>query len=355
MNKTFSVEVQNVFSDKDYNDFAQLMFEAAKGEAQISKKEADSKIREVMFEILGVDEKASKKELRKAIRRHKNDVFDVIEETVDNLLVSGWGDNPFFNEYVETKNLADGDTNEFYVPDESILTVSELSGNHHDLYRQKLGAGKAFQIRTSWYGMKFYAPYELFMIGRIDWAGFINKLYEALDKKVNDMIYSALMSAGEEIPNSEQWNISGSLEKDTALTLAEDVEAATGEEVVIMGTRAALSKLSDLSDVDWISADMKTQRNTIGRIAYWEGYRLVELKQAFAPNDTTKKLLDNNKLLFMPNGDNRFIKLINEGDARIREITDDSLMDGTVEYEYQQKLGVGVVIGKRFGVYNITG
>lgn len=354
MNKVFSLEVQAVFADKDYQEFEELMFDTAIGREKIEKAEADTKIREVMFEILGVDENCSKKELFRAFRRHQNDVFEVIEETVENLLVSGWGENPFFNEFVEMRNLSDGDKNEFYMPDESVLTVSELSGNHHDLYRQKLGAGTVFSVKTSWYGLKFYAPYENFMMGRVDWAGFIRKLYEALDKKTLDMIYAALMSAGSQIPNPAQWNKTGALTKDVALELAGDVEAATGEEVVIMGTRAALSKLSALSDVDWISNDMKVQRNTTGRIAYWEGYRLVELKQAFAPNDTTTKLLDNNKLLFMPAGENKFIKVVNEGDARIREITDTTLIDGTVEYEYQQKMGVGVVIQKRFGVYNIT-
>lgn len=144
-----------VFAKHDYNDFSQLMFDTAKGIEKVSKEEANKKIREVMFEILGVDENANRKELRKAIRRHKVDVFEVIEETVENLLVSGWGENPFFNQFVEMKSMNDGDTNIFYTPDEVILTVAEVSGNHHDLFRQRLGGGKSFAVKTSWYGIKF--------------------------------------------------------------------------------------------------------------------------------------------------------------------------------------------------------
>ena len=51
--------------------------------------------------------------------------------------------------------MNDGDTNEFYVPDDSILTVSELSGNHHDIVRQRLAEGSTFRVKTSWYGVKF--------------------------------------------------------------------------------------------------------------------------------------------------------------------------------------------------------
>lgn len=153
---SFSNESTNaVFATTDYNDFSRLMFDTAMGAEKVSKDEANKKIREVMFSVLGVEEGCPRKELHKAIRRHKIDVFEVIEETVENLLVSGWGDNPFFNQFVEIKSMADGDTNEFYVPDEVILTVSEISGNHHNLIRQRLGAGKTFSVKTSWYGVKF--------------------------------------------------------------------------------------------------------------------------------------------------------------------------------------------------------
>lgn len=150
-----SNEVRNIFAENDYAEYSQLMFDTAKGEEKVSTKDANDKIREIMFSVLGVDENCSRKELRKAIRRHKIDVFEIIEETVENLLVSGWGENPFFNEFVEIKSMADGDTNEFYVPDEVILTVSELSGNHHDIIRQRLAEGQTFSVKTSWYGINF--------------------------------------------------------------------------------------------------------------------------------------------------------------------------------------------------------
>ena len=121
-----------VFTNNDYANFSQLMLDTAKGTEKVGRDEANKKIREVMFQVLGINENSTRKEIHRAIRRHKVDVFEVIEETVENLLVSGWGENPFFNQFVEMKSMADGDTNVFYTPDEVILTVAELSGNHHD-------------------------------------------------------------------------------------------------------------------------------------------------------------------------------------------------------------------------------
>lgn len=152
-----SNDVRDIFAEDrtDYGYFSKLMLDTARGAEKVDKKDANDKIREVMFSVLGVDEDCDRRTLRNAIRKHKIDIFEVTEEILENLLVSGWGENPFFNEFVEMKSMADGDTNEFYTKDEIILTVSELSGNHHDIVRQKLNEGKTFRVKTSWYGVKF--------------------------------------------------------------------------------------------------------------------------------------------------------------------------------------------------------
>lgn len=356
MSKFKSNELNMIFSgDVDYTDYFQLMVDTAAGRAKVAVDEANQKIREVMFSILGIDEKASRRELRKAIRRHKTEVFEVIEETVQNMLISGWQENEFFRNFVEFKSMSLGDTNEFYVPDECILTVSEVSGNHWDLMRQRLAEGETFRVKTSWYAIDIYAEYELFMAGHVDWAGFINKLYEAWDKKVNDMLYQAVMAAGDALVPSAQFVKTGTLSSDTEDVLdqlIEDVQMATGDEVVIMGTRTALSKVTKLIGAEWVSNDMKNERNTTGRIGYWKGIRLVEIPNRFADNDTSKKLVDSSKLLIMPVADNKFIKMYDEGEAEIREISDNTTnQDMTYEYAYMQKMGIATILGKKFGVW----
>lgn len=354
-----NIETRNVFESYDYNDVRTLMFETAVGKEKVSTEQANDKIREVMFSVLGVEPDCTRKELHKAIRKHKIDVFEVIEETVEDLLVSGWGSNPFFNEFVEIKSLNDGDTNEFYTKDRVILTVSKTAGNHHDLTRQKLGAGTSFSVKTSWYSIKIYAEYELFMAGRVDWASFVAKIYEAFDKEVNDTVYSSVMAAGSKLPTTNsQWVKTGALNstnKDTFMTLLEDVQSANGCDIVIMGTKSALAKLNGMEETTWISDSMKEARYSTGRLGLFEGVRLVEIPQAFAANDTTTKLVDNTKLLVMPVADNRFVKIFNEGESQVKEVSDGTTnLDGTMEYEYQQKMGVATVIGRLFGMWTIT-
>lgn len=194
------------------------------------------------------------------------------------------------------------------------------------------------------------------MTGRIDWASFVQKIYEAFDKMVNDMVYQAVMSAGEKVLPASQFNKTGALVKEDLITLVEDVQTATGEEAVIMGTKTALAKLTALSETQWISESMKDERHTTGRLGLWEGVRLVEIPQSFAPNDTSKKLVDNNKLLVMPVGDNKFIKLVYEGDSQFYEVSDPATnMDMSITAEYQTRLGIATVIGKKFGMWTIAG
>ena len=255
------------------------------------------------------------------------------------------------------RNLNDGDTNIFYVEDDTVLTVGKVSGNHHDLMRQRLGAGESFSVPMSWYGVKIYTEFELFAIGRIDWGKFVQKVFEAFDNHVNDMVYGSLTGLGDVFPAAKksQFIKTGSLDAATLLTLCEDVQVANNRaQVVIMGTKSALNKLTAIETVDWATDEMKVKRMTTGNIGMWMGYQVVEIPQVFTAG-TTNRAISDTTLYIMPVVDNKFIKLVNEGDPRIREIAEpDTNMDMTMEYEYQMKLGVGVQVNRLFGVYTIN-
>lgn len=362
----FDARVREVFENESDKLFAfnKLMLDTYNGtlEADITIKEANEQIRAMFHKIIGVGENATKADIRKAIKRNQQVLFDLIEEVVPNLLQTGWQENPFFNEFVETRNLDIGDQAMFYTEDETLLTVSKVSGNHWDLDRQRLGKGSSFTVATSWYGIAVYSEYERLLTGAEDFSTFVNKLFEAVDRYVNESIYQAMISAAEQLPGgatgSGQWVKTGPLDeaaKEVFIQLIEDVQMATGMDVVIMGTKTALSKLEGIQDINWISEDMKVARNTTGRIGTWEGIRLVELKQGFKLNDTSARLIDDKQLLIMPVGSNKFIKVINEGNPEMRQVNDNTVnQDMTYDYRYMWKMGVGVQINLLFGVYNIA-
>jgi len=160
--------IRAIFSKEDGADlgaFNDLLTNLGSGKVcynskneEVSKEKANDEIRKVMFEVLEIPEGTKGPALRKAIRRHQNEVFEVIEVTLQDMINTGWGSNPFFNEYVERKSLAFGDTNEFVTEDKTILSVSELAGGHWNIVRQRLGAGDTFSVKTSWLGFKHCRP-----------------------------------------------------------------------------------------------------------------------------------------------------------------------------------------------------
>lgn len=197
------------------------------------------------------------------------------------------------------------------------------------------------------------------MNGIVDWAKFVQKIYEAFDLKVNTLLHDAVLAAGDKVLPAAQFTKSLEMKAEneaTIIELADDVALANGTDIVIMGTKTALNKLSSITPITYYSDAMKDERNTTGRLGVWNGFTLMEIPQAYAPNTTSKKLEDNAKLLIMPATDNKFIKFVNEGDAQFYENTDPSKnMDMTIDAEYQQKMGFATVINRKFGQIKITG
>lgn len=350
-----------VFSDENaVNDYKQLMTDYALGRLEdgVTKKEANDKIRQIQLNLMGIySENPTKREIAKAMRKHKTEVFELIEDTVINLTNEGWGNSPFYNRFVERRSGALGDANEFYVESAALLTVEKFSGAHHNIFRQKLGIGESFNVPTNAYAIKIYEEYELFITGRIDWAECITKVYKSFDFYTNTMIAEAVQGIATQLPNADIFSKSGQLgsaTKDIFDELVENVQAANnGAKVVIMGTKTALRKLEAIVDVDWASNEYKYDREQLGRIGSYGGDDVLEIPQVFANGDYSTKLVDDDKIYIIAEN-NQFIKLFDEGDDMIVERTEnDDNRDMTVEYEYIKRMGYGIVISAQFGLWTI--
>jgi hypothetical protein len=267
----FAANVQTVFNNdaNDFMAFSQLLTDVALGKQEVSKEEANKKIVEVFQGVLGITKDSRPGDVRKAIRRNQALVFDIIEETIQSLLVTGWGNDPFFQKYVDQRNLALGDKNEFYSEDDSILSVMRVSGNHHDIVRQRLGAGTVQSISTYWCAVKVYAEFERVVTGAEEFAKFVNKMYDAYDRYVKNALYDAMVGYAKDLTG--QFKKTGSVTAENLNALCDLVSTATGNPVVIMGTKSALSKVIALQNATYISESMKDEHYRTGTLGMWEG------------------------------------------------------------------------------------
>ena len=361
----FNHIARNAFNDDaaQYANFQKLLVDAARKDVkEYSAQEANAKIVEKFKAALGIEETDRAPQIRRAIRANQGLVFSIIEETVEEMIITGWMNDPFFMEYVDTKNLALGDTNDFYVGDDSILSVSKVSGNHHNMIRQRLGAGRHFAVTTEWFGLKIYTDFERVLTGAEDWASFVLKVSEAVTRYLYDALYASLRGAKENL--GANWVKSGALDvanKSTLVKLCQDISMATGSEVTIFGARSALSSLSAMADVNWAPNSVKEEyyRNG-GVLGNWEGFKVAEIGQglkrgATINSATVEYMLDTDRLYIIPTDmANKFIKVVNEGDTQIAQVTDkDVNRDMSYEYEVLYKMGINVILNTVFGVWDI--
>lgn len=356
----FSANVVAQF-DGNYDNmlaFEDLAMNASRNIYEKYNKEETNKILRTQFEsILGINFKtATAMQKRQAWRAHGIELCSLVENVLVDKMTSGWNEgNARFMEYVEDVNIADGDKNEFYVTDNSLLTVSKFAGNHLDVIRQKVQPGKAFSIDTSWYVIKTYADVEAFQLGRIDFAEMIDRMYKSIEQDRYASLFTAFMSMDASLPAAMKLEtaISEST-KDAIVEHIEAVKAATGKDVILVGARVAIQKLQNTVSYNMFSDGMKDEKNQNGVLANWEGYACLPLSRVNKPGTTTSVFsADDNKKIYILPVDPEFkpIKRVNEGDVIYTESGMDGQgnMDMTATADIRYKEGVGIVVSELFG------
>lgn len=337
--------------------FNELVLDAAHGiYDKYSREETNTIIRNQFDRILGINFKtATPMQRRQAFRKNSAELYTLIEDVILDKMVSGWNAaNARFMEYVETRNLADGDTAEFFVNENSLLQVSKFAGNHHDLLRQAVHPGKAFTVETSWYGIKVYTDYELFRLGKVDFTGLVDKMYKSIEEFRYSALYTAFMGMDSSLPTDMKLETAlTESTKDSVVEQIEAVKAATGCDVLLVGTRTAIQKLQNTVSYNMFSNEMKNERHEKGILGIWEGYECLALDRVnkVGTRDSVFSADDNKKIFILPvDPEFKPIKQIIEGDVMVTESgADGSKKDMTMDSEIAYKEGLGIVINQLFG------
>lgn len=340
MKDNILIELTNLMNDTYSNKVALF-------ESENTAKYTDQAIRETFYEILGND-----KLTWQGWRNHKNEIFTVMENVLTTNLPLAWEGSRFYDQFVEVKNAALGDKNEFVVEDNSVLAVSRFSGNTWDVDRQKLQGKKGFSVPTDWSYIRVYDDLERFLKGTITLPQMINKMQSSLQKDIDARIVTAFNGAGDSLP--AQFQESGSYDKFVMTELIQRVQTASSKEVVLAGTKRALASIITANEAALLSESQKEEIATKGALLNLTGLGVqgIEIPQAFV-RGTYNFSVRNDVIYVLPN-DEKIIKLFYEGDTRARELGEKDTHDQTIDTQVQTKLGVGVVFNNLFGQYNIV-
>lgn len=328
----------------------QLCIDACRGKVQAyagdNAQYTDDAVRAAIQEMIG-----SETLTYQAYRKHKHELFELLEEVLNIRLPDAWNISPFYNELVSLKSTQLGDKNEFIVEDNSTLIVSRFSGNHWNVERQKLIGKRAFNLPCEWYAVRCYDELERFLVGASSVAEMFNKLVESFQKAIDARVYTSFTAAPTYLPGAFVEN--GALTIDAVMNLIARVETANGNKAArLVGSRAALAKLDGLIPSEWISDSQKEQKASTGQLRIWQGIPTVVIPQVFVASSYDFAISD--KTIMVIPADYKPVLLWYEGDTRTRELDDHMTNDMTIDLTLQSKIGCGVVFSELFGIYNIV-
>lgn len=278
----------------------------------------------------------------RAIRDGKcSGLFAFIEEAITKTVIEGLPEsNPLFN-YVDFRNIANGDKPIFKIKENVLYIVADLSKGNQSLRRQRLLNEKKVTLSTHVIGIKVYEEIERILAGLADFNDLINDASKSLQLKLNTTMYNAIIAAFDS--KITPYKATGTFNEEKLSDLIEHVETATGQTAIILGSRKAVRKITGVRGADASSA--KEDLYNLGYFGKFYTNPIIVLKNGHKEG-TDEFILPDDKL-FIIAGDDKFIKLVTEGDTLIIPDSPTDNIDLTQTYTILEKFGIAVIFSNK--------
>ena len=327
------------------NELKQLMLAVAKadknapvaysfGEKQYDYNALNETLREELKELAGT---------YSLYRENKNTIFALIEETIDEILPKKVMEQ--YSMFAEVRTFAQGDRPVFNKKEgrrraKQFVTRVGLAGIYEVFKLDK----SSFEVPTSAFGGAAQIGFEEFLDGKVDFAEVTEIIMEGLDEVVYEEIAKALIGGINQLPQANKETHTGFDEAKMDKLIA--VARAYGEPAIYC-TYELAAKILPVSD--WVSSEMKNERNAQGYISQYKGNRIVILPQSFTDETNAVKVIDPSYAWIIPTGGNdKPVKIAFEGQTIVDEYTN---YDRSREIQVYKKLGVVAMMTNNICVY----
>lgn len=330
----------------EMKDIRTVAIDAIKGKmnGKFAEKETSDALRNAFIELNNGSTKISPKEFYRG-----SALYALVESIIPAIIDEGikTEENPLFD-IVEYKNVKEGDEAVFTVEGDANFVVSVVADGVRDIRRQKIAGGKSITVDTQLMMVRVYEDLSKLMADRIDFDKFVEGVANSFKKEIAQCIYDAIngMTAATEGLDATYVK-TGSYDENSLIQLIDHVEAATEKTAKIVGTRAALRKITTAVVADSAKEDMYN----LGYYGKFNGTEMFRMKQAHKAGTSTFALSDSK--IYIIASDDKPVKVVNEGDGIMLSRDPATNADLTQEYIYGQKFGVGVICGDKIGVYTV--
>lgn len=286
----------------------------------------------------------------RAIRDGKcNGLFAIVEEIINKTVIEGLPDSCPLFDYVEWRNLKEGDSNVFELTDNGVFIVADIAHGTQGLRRQRLSGGEEITVKTQLKGIKVYEELRRILAGRVDFNDFIDKVSEAFQKKISDDMYEAVVAAFDGLVAPYSNGTAGSFDEGKLTEIIDHVEAATGKKAAILGSKQAVRKITGVRGADSNSA--KEDLYAMGYFGHFYTTPIIVMQNAHKAG-TTDFILKND--LYIVAGDDKFIKAVTEGETLIIPGNPTSNADLSQEFLMAQQYGLKAVLCEEMGIYKLS-
>lgn len=330
------------------NEILSVAIDTVRGnvDTKFSAKQNSDELRAAFIELNGGSTKINPKTFYRG-----NALFELMQELIPVIIEEGIDSdtNPLF-ELIEYRNLKAGDLAEFDVEGNANFIVSSAANGIRGVRRQRITGGGSVTVPTEMKIVRVYENLGRLLADRIDFNKFVDGVAKAFKNYIAQGAYDVINGLSAATYGLDATYVkSGTYSEDDLVALIDHVEAATGKSAKIIGTKAALRKLTVAQNTgDGYKDDMYE----MGYYGRFNGTPVLCMKQAHKPGTSTFAL--NDSKIWVVAGDDKPIKVVNAGDGLLIEREAASNADLTQEYVYGQELGVAAICAEKLGVMTLA-
>lgn len=288
----------------------------------------------------------------KTFRRHKTEIFELLEETVDEVLPNKV--MQAYEQFAEVKTIPQGDQQVFKIRIteaarkrlKACVTRVGLAGR----YETGMLDGTSMVVTTSAVGYGIRLGFEEFLDGRYSFADFSDIMVEGLNEYIYAEIEKALASAIKTLPAKNQVSHTAfdASKMDQLLAIADSYGSAAS--TIYCTAEFAATMLPGKADM--LSDSIKDELARTGRLASYKGHNIVILPQSMTDATNSEKVIDPSNAYIFPSITEKPVKIVFEGQTCIQDMP--TAADWSKEIQTYKKVGVGVLTNPGICSYKNT-
>jgi hypothetical protein len=319
-----------------------LTFSANGAEQTFSASDVDAALR-AQFELLGGD--------YASFRRNKNTIFELIEETISEVLPKRVMAQ--YERFADVKSIAQGDQAIFKIRiteaakqrAKAFVTRVGLAGRYETMILE----GTQLHVATSAIGYAIRIGFEEFLDGRYSFADFTDIMIEAMDDFIYAEIAKALAAAVAQLPTANVFSGAGFDEVSMDNLLAISDSYGTGASTIFC-TREFAAKM--LPQDKYMSENMKDRLWANGMLGDYKGHTVIILEQSMVDARNEEKVIDPSQAYIFANVGEKPVKVVFEGDTKVRTVENND--DWSTDLQTYMKFGVAVFANASICAYKNT-